>query len=99
MKAHPGFKKVQSSIAKEEGVRKDRAGAILGAASRNASAAAKHANPRLKKVLGKMHQGGIVPESGLYEMKKDEVVIPVSDKKPDYHFVSHTAESRQRTRL
>jgi hypothetical protein len=89
MKAHPGFKSVQSSIAKKQGISKDRAGAILGAASRHASAAAKHANPRLNRVKGKMHSGGMIPEDGLYEMKKDEMVIP-ADTKGDYHFVSHT---------
>jgi hypothetical protein len=49
-KAHPGFKAVQSKIAAKQGVSKDRAGAILAASSRNASAKAKKANPRLKKV-------------------------------------------------
>ena len=49
-KAHPGFKAAQSSIARREGVSKDRAGAILAAASRGASAKAKRANPRLKRV-------------------------------------------------
>lgn len=51
-KAHPGFKSVQSSIAKKEGVSEDRAGAILAASSRGASAAAKKANPHLKRVKG-----------------------------------------------
>lgn len=51
-KAHPGFKSVQKSIAKREGVSQKRAGAILGAASRGASAKAKKANPRLKRVKG-----------------------------------------------
>lgn len=49
---HPGFKAVQSKIAKKEGISKDRAGAILASASRNASAKAKKANPKLKKVKG-----------------------------------------------
>jgi hypothetical protein len=49
-KAHPGFKSVQAKIAKRSGVSKERAGAILAAASRGASAQAKRANPRLKKV-------------------------------------------------
>lgn len=44
------FKKVQDSIAKKEGISKDRAGAILASASRNASPAAKKKNPNLKKV-------------------------------------------------
>lgn len=51
-KAHPGFKSVQSGIAKRMGVSKDRAGAILGAATRRASPAAKRANPRLRRVKG-----------------------------------------------
>lgn len=49
---HPGFKSVQNDIAKKEGISKDRAGAILAASSRNASAKAKKANPRLKRVKG-----------------------------------------------
>jgi hypothetical protein len=50
--AHPGFKAVQSQIAKKSGVGKERAGAILAASSRAASPAAKKANPNLKKVKG-----------------------------------------------
>jgi hypothetical protein len=49
-KSHPGFKAVQGSIAKKEGISKDRAGAILAASTRRASPAAKKANPRLRKV-------------------------------------------------
>lgn len=49
-KAHPGFKAVQASIAKKEGVSTERAGAILAAATRRASPAAKAANPRLNRV-------------------------------------------------
>lgn len=49
---HPGFKAVQSKIAAKEGISKDRAGAILAAASRGASAKAKHANPNLRRVKG-----------------------------------------------
>jgi len=49
-KKHPGFKKVQASIAKKEGVSSQAAGAILAASSRNASAKAKKANPKLRKV-------------------------------------------------
>jgi len=48
--AHPGFKAVQSSIAAKQGVSKQAAGAILAASTRKASAKAKAANPRLKKV-------------------------------------------------
>lgn len=51
-KKHPGFASVQNKIAKEEGVSKDRAGAILASSSRGASKKAKKANPRLKKVKG-----------------------------------------------
>lgn len=51
--AHPGFKAVQAKIAKKQGVSKQAAGAILASATRKASAAAKKANPRLKKVRGK----------------------------------------------
>ena len=49
-KAHPGFKKVQKSIAEKQDISEERAGAILAASSRGASKAAKKANPRLKKV-------------------------------------------------
>jgi hypothetical protein len=47
---HPGFTAVQSGIAKRMGVSKDRAGAILAASTRGASAAAKRKNPRLLRV-------------------------------------------------
>ena len=51
---HPGFKNVQKSIAKKEGVSEESAGAILANASRNAVSKAKaKANPALKKVKGK----------------------------------------------
>ena len=49
-KKHPGFKAVQKSIARKEGVSMKAAGAKLASASRNASPAAKRANPRLKRV-------------------------------------------------
>lgn len=51
-KAHPGFAAVQGKIQKE-GYSKQAAGAILANATRNASAKAKKANPRLNKVKGK----------------------------------------------
>jgi hypothetical protein len=51
-KAHPGFKAAAASIAHKQGVSADRAKAILAAGARNASAAAKKANPRLNKVKG-----------------------------------------------
>jgi hypothetical protein len=48
--AHPGFDAVAGKIAKQQGVSKDRAAAMLAKSSRNASKAAKKKNPRLKKV-------------------------------------------------
>lgn len=51
-KTHPGFEKVQKSIAKKQGVSMERAGAILAAGARKASKSAVKANPRLKKVSG-----------------------------------------------
>ena len=48
--AHPGFKAVQSQIAKKSGVSTKAAGAILAASTRKASPAAKKRNPNLKKV-------------------------------------------------
>jgi hypothetical protein len=52
-KKHPGFAAVQAKIARQQGVSKDAAGAILASSSRKASPAAKEANPRLKRVKGK----------------------------------------------
>lgn len=57
-KAHPGFKAVQARIAKKQGVSKERAGAILAAGARKASAKAVKANPRLKKVAGMRQKKG-----------------------------------------
>jgi hypothetical protein len=51
-KRHPGFAAVQTSIARREGVSEERAGAMLAAGTRRASAAAKKRNPRLKRVKG-----------------------------------------------
>ena len=51
-KAHPGFKAVQKKIAAKQGVGMERAGAILAAGARKASAKAVKANPKLKKVSG-----------------------------------------------
>ncbi len=48
-----GFKNVAKSIAKKEGVSKERASAILAASSRNASKAAHKKNPNLNKIKGK----------------------------------------------
>lgn len=49
-KKHPGFKSVQKSIAKQEGVSQKAAGAILASSTRKASAGAKKSNPNLKRV-------------------------------------------------
>jgi len=48
-----GFKENAKLIAKRQGISEERAGAILAAGARKASAAAKKKNPRLKKVQGK----------------------------------------------
>ncbi len=45
-----GFKAAQKDIAKKSGVPMKNAGAMLAASTRNASKAAKKANPNLKKV-------------------------------------------------
>lgn len=47
---HPGFKAVQAKIAAKQGISKKAAGAILASSARKASAKAKAANPRLKRV-------------------------------------------------
>lgn len=47
---HPGFKAVEKKIGANPKIRDP--GAVLAAASRGASAAAKAKNPRLKKVKG-----------------------------------------------
>ncbi len=52
-KKHPGFKSVEKSIAKKEGIPMKNAGAILATSSRNASSKAKKTNPSLRKVKGK----------------------------------------------
>lgn len=44
------FKSVQAKIARQQGVSKKAAGAILAKSTRNASPAAKRKNPALKKV-------------------------------------------------
>ena len=51
-KKHPGFKAVQKKI-EGEGYTAEQAGAILASKTRGASAKAKNANPRLKRVKGK----------------------------------------------
>lgn len=51
-KKHPGFKAVEGEIARKGGYSRERAGAILAASSRKASAGAKRKNPRLRRVKG-----------------------------------------------
>lgn len=51
-KAHPGFKAVAASAARRQGISKEEASAEIAASSRNASAKAHKANPRLNKVKG-----------------------------------------------
>lgn len=51
-KQHPGFGAVQKQIAAKEGVSEESAGAILASAGRKASAKAKKANPRLRRIKG-----------------------------------------------
>ena len=51
-KKHPGFQAIQNKIAKQPGISKQEAGAILASAARNASKSAKKSNPKLKKVNG-----------------------------------------------
>jgi hypothetical protein len=49
-KKHPGFAAVQASIAKRQGISKDRAGAILASATRKAQGLAKNAKiPKRRK--------------------------------------------------
>ncbi len=47
-----GFKAAASGIAKKQNLPMDRAMAVLASGTRGASAAAKKANPNLKKVKG-----------------------------------------------
>jgi len=47
-KTHPGFKAVAAKIGKQSGIKNP--GAVLAAATRKASPAAKKANPRLNRV-------------------------------------------------
>ena len=55
------FKSVEGDIAAKEGIPEKEAGAILAKSSRDASPAAKKANPNLKKVVGKS-KGLVKPE-------------------------------------
>jgi len=50
--AHPGFEGAASSVAKRQGLSKERARAIIAAGARKASKAAVRKNLRLKRVSG-----------------------------------------------
>ncbi len=56
-KAHPGFQQAASSIAAKQGISKGAASAILAKSARNASPAAKRANPRLNRVRSPKKKG------------------------------------------
>ena len=47
---HPGFRKTALKIARSQHISLERASAILASAGRKASAKAKKANPRLKRI-------------------------------------------------
>jgi len=68
MANHTGFKVVEKSISKKEGVSEKAAGAILASSSRSASKGAKEKNPRLKKVKGSSHSHREKMKSKLHEM-------------------------------
>lgn len=51
-KKHPGFAVVAKKAAARQGISIGRASAEIAAGARNASAKAKAANPRLKRVAG-----------------------------------------------
>jgi hypothetical protein len=53
-KAHPGFKAVAAKIGRRSGIKNP--AAVLAAATRKASPAAKKANPRLKRVAMPKHK-------------------------------------------
>lgn len=69
-----GFKAAQRSIEKREGYSKERAGAILAAGARNASSAAKRANPNLKHVPGNKMGGSLhTPDYGEHREHTERV--------------------------
>ena len=49
---HPSFQAIAAKISRKEDIPRERAAAILAESSRNASPAAKKANPGLKRVKG-----------------------------------------------
>lgn len=52
---HVGFKAAAASVQRKQGVSKEAADRIIAAGARNASPAAKRANPNLKRVGGHTH--------------------------------------------
>lgn len=56
-----GFRAAMQNVMRNSGVSPDAAGAIVASAARNASPAAKAANPNLKKVKGKAAPKGKAP--------------------------------------
>lgn len=56
-KAHPGFAAVQNKIAKKQGVSKESAGKILGAAAKKSAKAPGKTPANMKRVL-KAQKGG-----------------------------------------
>lgn len=52
-KAHPGFKGAAAAVAKKEHMPMENARRVIGAAKRDASPAARKANPRLNRTGGK----------------------------------------------
>src|SRR5271169_1632829 len=92
---HPGFKKVQSSIASKQGVSHAAAGRILGYAKAHASASAKKKNPHLLNTAhGKMHGGGVVPADGKYILKAGEKVT--ATKEPEKTMIFSGADRPMR---
>lgn len=53
-----GFKAAAKSVAAKQNIPQEQANAIIAAGARNASPAAKKANPNLKKVGAKKAKGG-----------------------------------------
>lgn len=73
---HPGFQAVQRHIAEASNMPMESAGAVLAASSRNASPAAKRANPRLKRVKGKAKSKGSKSSpsnSYMFDTDKDQM--------------------------
>lgn len=83
-KPHPGFKKVQATIAKKQGISKKAAGAILAAGARKASTKAVKANPRLKRVSGVIEKKTNETYKSKAAMKRHEAKETPSQRKKEY---------------